>query len=137
MNPEKQNVKSDVSVKVSPATVGCLILLVSFFLPWIRILGTGVAGNEIPRLASNWMWLWLIPIAAAAAIALELTGRRHTEVAQIAGGLPFVALAIGLYQNGTQLLSALLIGAYGTLLSSLFLLSIAPRLSKKKAAVSS
>ena len=128
------NQESTVSVKVSPATIGCLILLVSFLLPWISFLGTSVPGYQIGKLSSNWLWLWAIPVASGIAIILGLSGKRHIEIAQIAGGLPLVGLAIALYQNGKDLFPALLIGAWATLISGVFLLCVAPRLARKVAA---
>lgn len=128
------NTESTVSIKASPATIGCFILLISFFLPWIRFLGTGVAGYEVGKLSSSWQWLWAIPVLSGIAIMLGLSGKRHVEVAQVAGGLPLIGLAVALYQNGTDLFSALLIGAWTTLLSGVFLLCVAPRLGRKAAA---
>lgn len=118
----------------SPVTIGCIVLIVSFFLPWISILGAGVGGYEIHQLSSHWMWLWSIPVAGVAALVLGFAGKRNIEVAQIAGGLPLVGLAVALYQNGLDLIRALQIGAWATLGSGLFLLCIAPRLRRKAAA---
>jgi len=125
--------RREVSVKVSPAVIGCFILLVSFFLPWITFLGRAVPGYQIDKLSSDWRWLWAIPSLSAIVIALGLSGKRHIEIAQIAGGLPLVGLAIALYQNGKALFPALLVGAWLTLISGAFLCCIAPRLGRKVA----
>lgn len=131
------NTQSAISVKVSPAVIGCFILLISFFLPWIQFFGSSVAGYEVGKLSSNWQWLWAIPIASAAAILLGFAGKRHIEIAQVAGGLPCVALAIVLYQNGADMFKALLVGAWATLLSGIFLLCVAPRMRGKVTAQTS
>lgn len=79
-------------------------------------------------------YLWAIPAIAAIAAALEFSGKRSVEVAQVAGGLPLVFFAVALYQFGSDVINALSIGAYGTLLSGIFLLCVVPRMAKKKCA---
>lgn len=118
------------SVRISPATIGCLVLLGSFFLPWIKFLGIHVAGFRISELSASWRWLWLIPILSGLAAVLGFAGKRHIEVAQLAGGLPILALVVALYQNGTGIFEVFLVGAYATLATGLFLLCVAPRLRR-------
>jgi len=119
-----------VSVRMSPATIGCLVLLGSFFLPWINFIGISVAGYKIPELSAKWQWLWLIPTLSGIAALLGFAGKRHIEVAQLAGGVPLVALVVVVYQNGADIFQLFLVGAYTTLATGLFLLCIAPRLRK-------
>jgi hypothetical protein len=47
------NVQSDsATLAVSPATVGSVVLLGSFFLPWIHIFGSGVGGHQLREIWS-------------------------------------------------------------------------------------
>lgn len=121
------------AIKVSPATVGSFVLLVSFFLPWLGMLGESVAGFELHKIWVHGSYLWAIPAAAALAITLGAAGHRNMEVAQIAGGLPLVFLSLALYQFGSDLFKAITVGGYLTLVSGVFLLCVAPRLSRKTA----
>jgi len=64
-------------------------------------------------------------------MVLGFAGKRHVELAQIAGGLPLIGLAVALYQNGRELFQVLLVGGYATLISGVFLLVVVPRLGRK------
>jgi hypothetical protein len=120
-----------VSAKVSPAVIGCSILVISFFLPWVKIFGEDVPGYKISQLSSDWQWLWAIPIMSGLAVFLGLTGKKNTAVAQIAGALPLIGLAIGIYRLGRDLIPALLFGGWCALLCGFFLIVVAPRLVRK------
>lgn len=134
MNSNPATEKTDAGITVSPAMIGCFVLLVSFFLPWINFLGMSVAGYQVGKLSSNWQWLWAIPVISGIAILVAMAGRRHIEIAQVAGGLPLVGLGIAVYQHGTDLFPALLAGAWSTLASGAFLLCVAPFFARKRGA---
>lgn len=113
------------------SVVGSLLLIVSFFLPWIQFLGIDFAGYEIPKLSDSWMWLWAIPVLSGVATLLGFAGKRHVAIAQFAGGLTLIALVVSILQNGSDIFSIIRVGGWGALLSGLFLLCIAPRIKPK------
>lgn len=115
----------------TPSVVGSLVLLVSFFLPWIQFLGINVAGNEISKLSDRWVWLWIIPVLSGVAAGLGFAGRRHVAIAQLAGGLPLIALVVSIMQNGSDIFSIIRVGGWVALLSGIFLLCVAPRIKAK------
>ncbi len=125
MNPPNDSVSAS---RVSPASVGCIVLVVAFFLPWIKFLGVNVGGHQLHEIWNAGPYVWAIPALAVIAIATGLSGKDNTRLAQLAGGVPFVFLAVALYRFGEDLLKHLLVGGYLTLLAGFFLLSIAPRL---------
>lgn len=134
MNPQSSNHQSGIAVKLSPATAGALILLIAFFLPWVYILGTGVGGHQLRQIWEPGPFLFSIPILAAITLLLGVSGKPNVVVGQLTGGVPFIFLAVALYQFGSELFQAIGIGAYLTLASGFFLLCIAPRLGRKRAA---
>lgn len=137
MNPNTNTADSGTAIKVSPATAGSFILLVSFFLPWIKFFGSNLAGFELREIWKPGPYLWSIPVTAAVAIVIGLSGRKNVGVAQLAGGLPLVFLSVALYQFGADLFKGIAIGGWLTLISGTFLLCVAPRIGKKESEVSS
>ena len=131
MNPNTNPADTGTTIKVSPATAGSVILLVSFFLPWVNIMGGSVAGYQLRQIWAPGPYLWSIPALAAIAIAMGMAGRNNIAIAQSAGGLPLVFLAVALYQFGGDLFKGVAIGGWLTLISGVFLLSVAPRFRKK------
>src|SRR5882757_4062054 len=107
---------------VTPATVGSVVLLGSFFLPWIHFFGKGAGGHQLREIWSVGPYLWSIPIVSAVVIVLGVCKQRNVGLGRIAGALPFVFLGIALYQFGGKLFSELNPGAWLTLGSSGFLL---------------
>jgi hypothetical protein len=134
MNQTSSDHTSSSGASASPVMIGCLVLIVSFFLPWVSILGKTAAGYELQQIWEPGPFLWAIPSLAAIAMAIGFTGKRNVEVAQVAGGIPFVFLGVALFEFGGDVMNALSIGAYGTLISGVFLLCVAPRLVKNEAA---
>ncbi len=129
MNPPNDSVSAS---RVSPATVGCIVLVVAFFLPWIKFLGSNVGGHQLHNLWNAGPYVWAIPGLAVIAIAIGLSGKDNTKLAQVAGSVPFIFLAFALYRFGADLMKHLLIGGYLTLIAGLFLLLVAPRLKTAK-----
>jgi len=93
-------------------------------------LGANLAGFELHKIWSLGRFAWAIPVAAASAAVLGLLGRPNVQIAQLAGGLPLVFLAVALYQFGGDVFSALSFGGYVALLSGLFLLCVVPRMGR-------
>jgi hypothetical protein len=134
MNTSTSENPTSSGVRVSPAVIGCFVLGVSFFLPWIYVLGAGLTGFDIAKNFESWMWLWAVPALSVLAIVLGLSGKRHTEVAQVAGGLPIIALAAALIQNGGEVMRGIAPGGWFALIAGLFLVIVVPRLGRKPAA---
>lgn len=121
---------SEAGTRLSLATAGSAILLASFFLPWINFMGTPVAGFRIREIWSVGPYLWAIPVVALVAILVELSGRKSAGIGQLAGALPFVFLAIAIYQFGADLFKGLAVGGWMTLISAVFLMAVADRASR-------
>lgn len=131
MNPNTTSTDSAARLRASPATIGNVILVAAFFFPWINIFGMGLGGYELHKVWKAGPYLWLIPFAAIIAIILEAQGRRAQPLAQVAGGIPLVFLALALYQSGADLFKTLQFGGYLTIITGFFLLCVLPRLGKK------
>lgn len=131
MTAQTTNSDSGAAIRVSPVTAGSIVLLISFFLPWISILGVGVAGYQLYEMWKPGAYLFVIPALAVGALALGFSGHKNMAIGQLAGGAPFVFLAIVLYESGSAFLESIAIGGYLTLASGGFLLCVAPRLGRK------
>lgn len=113
---------SATGLMVTPATIGSTVLLVSFFLPWIKFFGKPVGGYQLREIWSVGPYLWSIPVLSLAVIVLGLCRKNNARLGRLLGALPFIFLAIALYQIGRELFSELYLGAWLTLLSGGFLL---------------
>jgi hypothetical protein len=122
MNSNTPKSDSATGSPVTPATVGSVVLLGSFFLPWINFFGKGAAGYQLREIWSVGPYLWSIPIISAVVIVLGVCKQRNVGLGRILGLLPFVFLGIALYQFGGKLWGELNPGAWLILLSGGFLL---------------
>lgn len=114
--------------------IASLIIIVSFFLPYVTILGTGAAGYQLHEVWKLGIYLWSIPaLAAIGAIAASLS-KGGPNLARLIGIVPFAFLAVALFQGGKDVLSALSIGGYSTLISAGFLIWYSPRFVPKSSA---
>jgi hypothetical protein len=119
-----RNIHSIILV-CSLALAGC------FFLPWIRIFLGTPSGYDLQQLPSNEAkLLWLIPVTALISLVSALTRKSVLTAAQIAGAVPFLALLYYCVKLGGDLLQALQIGAYLSLLLGAILF-VAPRFLEK------
>lgn len=130
MSSQNGSSESAGAIRLTPTMFGCGILVISFFLPWLSILGVNISGVNLHEVWGPGQFTWLIPVIAGGALISAFMGKRDGVLAQIAGGIPFIFLAVGLNQIGPDLMKGLEIGGWGTLLSGLFLLCVAPRLKK-------
>lgn len=131
MSQQSTQAPSSAAVSVSPATAGSFVLFVAFFLPWINLLGTNVAGFDLHKVWEPGRFAWVIPAAALGAVVLGLLRRQNVALAQLAGGIPFVLLALALFRYGGDVFQAIAVGGYITLLCGFFLLCVVPRMGSK------
>ena len=131
MSQQSTQAPSSAAVSVSPATIGSFVLFVAFFLPWINLLGVNLAGFDLHKIWEPGRFAWVIPVAALGAVVLGLVRRPNVALAQLAGGLPFIFLALALFRYGGELFQIVSIGGYVMLLSGFFLLCVVPRLGNQ------
>lgn len=115
------------STKIAAITLCALGVLLSFFLPWITLLGANISGYQFQGLfGGRALLLWSIPIFSIITIFATATNRNPRNAAQLAGALPFAVLGYGLYNVGQDIFQALGFGAYLGLVAGLALI-ILPR----------
>ncbi len=136
MNSNSDGQKSGAGAKAAPAVVGSIILIFSFFLPWIRFLGQPVAGYELYKLWDPGLCAWGAPILAVCVLALAMFGTAKTVpamrfIAEMAGAVPVLLLTYGVIRFGTDLLKGIEFGGYAEVISGAFLAFVTPRLSRK------
>ena len=124
-----------------------VVLVVSFFLPWMSMGPISASGQAVVGLASMVNALayafYLIPLAGAALAFLEFSGKGTAEQQKqaelAAGAVTLLSLAYCLVEVGGDLFSGLGIGAYLTILAgigSLLLgLGVIPKQGAEGAAV--
>ena len=109
----------------TPVNLCAVGLIVFFFLPWVQLLGFNASGYDVQKLGSYGQLVWLVPISAAATVIAGLYGQRQNALALLTGALPFLGLLYVLTKVGDQVLHALAVGAYLTLITSgVLLLSV-------------
>ena len=69
--------------KPNPEELGCMALILFFFMPWAQLLGVSASGYELQKLGSYGNLAWLIPLGAVATIVAGFYGKRQKELAQI------------------------------------------------------
>ncbi len=111
--PENQTVKFDRTQLVNLCALG---LGVSFFLPWAHVLWGNISGFELQKAGDEQRLLWLIPIFCAITIFAGVTKYSQDVAARLTGLLPFCVLVYWYQKLGSDLLNALMIGAYLSLL---------------------
>jgi hypothetical protein len=104
--------------------LGSAILCLSFFLPWIKILGAGLNGVDIQKNLSSYRLIWLMPLLAIVVLALNVAKRDTSFVRRLAGLCPFVILAYALNHLGSDLFKLLEFGAWLALISGAALVLI-------------
>lgn len=113
-------------------------LLVSFFLPWLQTPFIGVSAYHIAQLSMQTrgmqsrgsvppevlLALWLIPILSVIVIITQLSGSGSKGLRVATGLVPLLFLIIILSEGGSQVLSALGVGAYLTIVAALILIFV-------------
>lgn len=108
-----------------PENICAGLLIVTFFLPWISVLGASVAGYQFHELGDGGALAWVIPLAALGLIATRVSGVRSTALSVIVGLLPLVWFLLLLGEEGSALLNNLQIGAWLSVLAGLALVAAA------------
>jgi hypothetical protein len=133
--------KSRISFPVDLVTIGAAVIIVAFFLPWIK-LGGSFAGYEIPDIAhaagkatslKSWTGkfdinvylvysLFLVPISAAAIIAFGAMGKDRTIPAWIAAVMPTAGFVYGFIRLQFDLFPRLGVGGWLTVAAGVLIL---------------
>jgi hypothetical protein len=87
-------------------------LVMSFFLPWVTLLGNSRSGFDVQKAAEGLQVHWLIPGLATLAVIAAFNGRGQRLPALLAGAMPFLAAAFWFNEVGPDLLKLLGYGAY-------------------------
>jgi small-conductance mechanosensitive channel len=130
---ENQSVSLNTSQILSACAVG---LIICFFLPWISFLFLGKPsgfdlakeGAKAEGKAFALVFLWAIPFCSIVTVLAGMVKQSQKNIAQFTGALPFAALAVALYFNGSDLLKVLEFGAYISLVLGLVLFILPRRL---------
>src|SRR5947209_17283291 len=90
------------------------IVSVSFFLPWINIIGLKPSGFDfVQKSGSASILLWAIPFFGIVALIAAMAKSSGVRTAgQLAGVVPLFVLGYGFYDSGVDLLKVLDLGAY-------------------------
>ena len=123
---ENQNVGFTKSQAVTACAAG---LAICFFLPWLESFFGKPSGLDLAKQGGKWLALWLIPIFGGITFVAGLMKQPQRVAAQVTGALPFAALAVGLYDGGSDLFKVLAFGAWLSLALGLALF-ILPRGAK-------
>ena len=133
--------KSRVSIPVDLVTIGAAIIVVAFFLPWIK-LGGSFAGYELPDIAhaaakatslKSWTGkfnlnaylvysLFLVPISAVLIIAFGAMGKDRTIPAWIAAVMPIAGFVYGFVRLQFDLFPRLGVGGWLTVAAGVLIL---------------
>jgi hypothetical protein len=94
----------------------CVLIIGSFFIPWIQLIFGPLSGFQIQQLPSDEAKLvWAIPVAALGALFAIATKTGISCTSMIVGAMPFIALAYYFQKLGQGFFQALQMGAWVTL----------------------
>jgi hypothetical protein len=99
-------------------------LCLSFFLPWIKILGAGVNGFHIQKLFESYRLVWLMPVLAIVVFVLNVASINTSAIRRLAGLCPFAILVYAMTRLGVDLLKVLEIGGWLALIAGAALVFI-------------
>lgn len=105
-----------------------IALAISFFLPWLNILGMRPSGFDLQRSNSGAIVFWTLPFFAVVAAIAGFTKSGTRTAAQISGLIPFAFLIYGLYDSGVDLLKLLDLGGFMAILAGVVLLVCSARI---------
>ena len=133
--------KSRVTIPVDLVTIGAAVIVVAFFLPWIK-LGGSFAGYEIPDIAhaaakatslKSWTGkfdinvylvysLFLVPISAVLIIAFGAIGKDRRIPAWIAGVMPVAGFVYGFIRLQFDVFPRIGLGGWLTIAAGMVIL---------------
>lgn len=133
--------KSRISMPVDLITIGAAVMVVAFFLPWIK-LGGSFAGYEIPDIAhaaakatslKSWTGkfdinvylvysLFLVPVSAVAIIVFGAMGKDRILVAWIAAVMPIAGFVYGFIRLQFDMFPRLGLGGWLTVAAAVVIL---------------
>ena len=88
-------------------------LVLSFFLPWLRMLVVDVSGFDLAKQGDVYSLFWVMPIfGVIACIAGATNHKNHKTAAAIAGIVPFAILSYGFTKMNADLFKVLTPGAW-------------------------
>jgi len=129
--------KQKISIPIDPITICSAIIVVAFFLPWVRY-GVSYSGYEIPDIArlaakatslKSWTGrfdinvylvylLFIVPIGAAAVLVLSFLNKPVRVVAMIVSAMPLAGFAYGLIKVGFKIFSYIGVGGWLTIIAA-------------------
>ena len=129
--------KKKSALPINLLTISAAIIVVAFFLPWVKFGGT-MSGYEIPDFASAvgkatslkaWTGkfdfnvylvyaLFLVPLGAAAVLVLSFMGKDANKVAWIPAVMPLAGFLYGLIRAGMDVFSYIGIGGWLTIVAA-------------------
>lgn len=112
--PENQTVTLSRAHLVILCAAG---LGVSFFLPWVQIIGANISGFDLQKTSDQERLLWAIPIFCAITIIASITKKSQQVAGQLTGALPFLVGVFWYSKLGSNMFQIL---AYGAFLSLAF-----------------
>jgi hypothetical protein len=119
---------SEVTLKRSHIVLLCSIgLIITFFLPWLRILWVTKSGFELAKVDNSMMFLWIMPVTAGFAAISGLTGKGYQFCGIIAGLTPICILAYGLSELGKDLFDGIVFGGWLALVCGIILIIAAAK----------
>jgi len=133
--------KRKISLPVNLVTIGAAIIVVAFFLPWVKF-GGSFAGYEIPDIAhmvgkmtslKSWTGkfdldvylvyaLFLVPISAAAVLVFGVLGKDVTLPAWVAATLPLAGFVYGVLRQGVDVFPRIGFGGWLTIAAAAVML---------------
>ncbi len=97
-----------------PSFIAAVGMCVAFFMPWLTIMGLGVAGNTLGQIGSEGQAAWIVLVLAGlSAVTHFAAPLRPLNV--VAGIAPFAMLFYYANKMGEELFKALGVGAWVTL----------------------
>ena len=85
---------------------------VSFFLPWVQIMGANISGFDLQKMGDQQLLLWAVPICCAITIFANVTKRSQEFAGQFTGVLPFLVGGYWYYKLGSDMFQILTYGAF-------------------------
>lgn len=133
--------KTKISVPVNLVTLSAAVIVVAFFLPWVKF-GGSFSGYEIPDIARvvgkatsfrSWTGrfdinvylvyaLYLVPIGAVAVLALGINGNNSRPVAWVTAAMPLAGFVFGLIRMGFDIFSRIGLGGWLTILAAIVMM---------------